>query len=181
MSQNSFPVSTQTSNINFLAVHRFRIAIQRCPNVTFFCQTANLPGLSMGTATQATPFVDVPVPGDKIQFEEFTVSFAVDEDMSNYKEIANWIIALGFPRSHTQYRNIAQTVEGTRTPVSLFILDSNQQVKHTAIFHDAFPVTISGIQFDTKTEDTVIPYATASFRFSFYEIDGVDIDPDSEL
>jgi hypothetical protein len=55
--------------------------------------------MDLGVATQATYLKDIPRPGDKIQFSDFTLRFLVDEDLKNYMEIQNWMRGLGFPES----------------------------------------------------------------------------------
>jgi hypothetical protein len=166
-----FPAVAPT-NENFLATHRFRILLQRAPNVTFFCQEANLPGISMGNWAQPTPFTDVPVPGDKIQYEDFTISFAVDEDMNNYKEVANWITSIGFPRDFRQYDR------KNRSAISLIIMDSNNEPAHVVTFSDAFPVSLSGIQFNTKADDATPAYASATFKYAFWSMEQEDVNAD---
>ena len=143
----------QPTDLNFLATHRFRVVLWRAPAIQYFCQETNLPGMAMGSASQPTPFVDIPHPGDKIVFEDFVMTFPVDENMQNYREIATWIIGLGFPRQYGQYAEIAQSKIGIKSDIGLIILDSNFQPNHTVIFHDAFPTALSGINFDTKVTD----------------------------
>ena len=42
---------------------------------------------------------DLPIPGDKMEFEDLNVRFLVDENLENYMEIQNWMRGLGFPES----------------------------------------------------------------------------------
>jgi hypothetical protein len=172
-------VQNQPQNINFLAKHRFRLLLRRAPNVQYFVQEANLPGLSMGNASQPTPFTNLPVPGDKLNFEDLTITFPVDEDMTNYKEIANWLVGETFPKQYGQYKDLVKSYDGPRSDVALMILDSNSQVKHTVVFRDAFPVSISGLSFDTKATDTDLNYASATFKYSYWEFDEVDAATDT--
>ena len=53
----------------------------------------------MGNATQPTYLKDLPIPGDKMEFEDLNVRFLVDENLENYMEIQNWMRGLGFPES----------------------------------------------------------------------------------
>jgi hypothetical protein len=158
-------VANQPTNINFLSTHRFRVMIKRIPNVVYFCQEANLPGVSMGNPHQPTPFVDIPRPGDKVQFEDFSMTFPVDEDMRNYKEIFNWIIGLGFPKDYNQFRRLSQSPEGIYSDIGLLVLNSDLNVQHEISFHGAFPTALSGISFNVKESDTNIPLATATFKY----------------
>jgi len=167
-------VQNQPSNLNFLATHRFRLVIWRAPTVQYFTQEANLPGMAMGNATQASPFVDIPQQGDKIRYEDFTMTFPVDMNMRNYKEIATWIVALGFPSSYGQFAQIDQSQIGIKSNINLIILDAQQNPQHNIIIHDAFPYAISGINFDTKATDTQIPLVTCSFKYTSWEFDEVN-------
>ena len=58
--------------------------------------------MSLGIANQPTYLKDIPVPGDKIVFEDLTLRFIVDEDLVNYTEIYNWIKGLGYPEDLEQ-------------------------------------------------------------------------------
>lgn len=159
----------QPTNINFLALHRFRVIIKRIPNVVYFCQEANLPGVTVGAASQSTPFVDIPRPGDKCQFEDLTITFPVDEDFKNYMEIFKWITALGFPKKFDQYKRLATGPDGVYSEISLLILDSESNVSHTINFKGAFPTGLSGISFNVKEQDVSIPLATATFKYEQWE------------
>ena len=89
----------QVKNKNFLNPTGFKFILNRAPKVTFFSNQANIPGLNLGTAEQATYLTDIPVPGDKLQFQDLNLRFLVDEDLENYLEIQHWLRGLGFPDS----------------------------------------------------------------------------------
>ena len=87
-------LNTQQENKNFLSPVGFRFSLTkifRQTKVDFFSNTANIPSLDLGVATQPTYLRDTPVPGDKITFGDFDLEFIVDEDFENYLEIHNWI------------------------------------------------------------------------------------------
>jgi hypothetical protein len=167
-------LQNQPADLNFLSTHRFQVVIWRAPAVQYFAQECNLPGIAMGNAVQPNPFVDLPIPGDKVHFEDFNMTFPVDEQMQNYREIATWIIGLGFPRSYGQYAEIAQSQIGIKSDIGFMIMDSQFNPKHFVTFFDAFPTALSGINFDTKVADTTIPLATATFKYAFYQFDNVN-------
>ena len=89
----------QVQNKNFLSPTGFRFVLNRAPKVVFFSNQANIPGLNLGVAEQPTYLTDIPVPGDKIQFQDLRLRFLVDEDLENYLEIQHWLRGLGFPDS----------------------------------------------------------------------------------
>lgn len=172
-------------NKNFLSPLGFTFAIKKTPNVNYFVQSATLPQISLGQADIQTPFVRLPVPGDHIDFGQFSVTFRIDEDMRNYAEIFNWIIALGFPDNFEQYRPVAPTgrgLLGQATPMSgngsfsdasLIILNSVKAPIIDFQFKDLYPVSLSDILFDTKGTDVDYVEATATFAFRSYSLNRI--------
>ena len=55
-------------------------------------------------------------PGDKIDFQDFTLRFLVDEDLENYLEIQNWIRGLGFPESRQEIFDFQQSNPELKQP-----------------------------------------------------------------
>ena len=92
-------LDTQIQNRNFLSATGFRFILNRTPKVAFFSNSVNVPSLTLGVANQPTYLKDIPIPGDKLEFEDFTVRFLVDENLENYMEIQNWMRGLGYPES----------------------------------------------------------------------------------
>ena len=102
-----FNVQTrQPAKMDYASPIQFRFKCTKLPEVEFTCQTANIPGISLGSATQPTPLVDIPIPGDKISFQSLDINFLVDENLNNYKEIHDWLIGIGFPQNYTQFQNL---------------------------------------------------------------------------
>jgi hypothetical protein len=167
--------ANQPTDINFLITNRFRLVLRRAPSCVYFVQQCNLPGFNMDNATQATTFVQVPVPGDRIHYNDFIITFPVDEQMKNYREIADWIIGLGFPKQFGQYADLDNSMDGIESDIGLIILDADQNPMHIVKFVGAFPVSISDIQFDTKGTDTVIPMVTVAFKYTYWQFDEVNI------
>ena len=149
--------------------------MRRAPNVVYWVQSCNLPGFGMGNPLQPNPFVDVPVPGDKIVWQDFSITFPVDEEMKNYREIADWIVGLGFPKQFGQYKDLKNSIDDIESDIGLIILDSNHQPLHVVKFVGAFPTNISDIVFDTKAEDTVVPSVTANFKYAYWQFDEVNV------
>ena len=65
----------QVKNKNFLSPTGFKFILNRAPKVVFFSNQANIPGLNLGVTEQNTYLTDIPVPGDKIQFQDLSKIF----------------------------------------------------------------------------------------------------------
>lgn len=170
---------TTPSSIDFLRPNGFVFRVDSMPNTNFSCQAVTMPGLTLGSADQKTPFTDLPHPGDKLVFSPLNIRFIITEDMGNYAEIMKWLVGLGFPSAHEEYaalirqreRNNPSTSRNSveRTNASLFILSSNNQPIKTIDFIDIFPVSINVDEFDLTT--TSLEYMTASATFLYQKFE----------
>ena len=113
--------SRQPKNLNYFIPTGFKFMIDKIPNVNFFCQSCNLPGLSAGQFLQVTPLRDMPIAGDKVQMNELRVRFVIDEELQNWLEIYNWIKTITFPDNQEQYKQ-----ENVYSDGMLTLLTSNK-------------------------------------------------------
>ena len=175
----------EVSDRNFLSVIGFKFALERCPKVDFYCNAANLPSITLGVAEQPSYLRNIPVPGDKIQFEDLQISFIVDEHMENYLEIYDWITGLGFPESIDQYIQLGDDKKlapendpndnfNERSDATLMILNSDYNTSVKVKFRDLFPIELSGIPFDAKAEQQEYYTATARFKYTMFDVIDVD-------
>jgi hypothetical protein len=170
----------QVQNRNFLSPSGFKFILNKAPKVAFFSNTANIPRIDLGIASQPNYLRDIPVPGEKMEFEDFTLRFLVDENLENYMEIQNWIRGLGFPESlkeiydlqndapigynrHNKMNNIYS--DGT-----LEVLNSNKNLNFKVIFKDMFPYSLSSLDFNATEEDVEYFTAEVSFKYTMYNI-----------
>jgi len=186
--------SKQPEELDYLRPNGFRFIIQSLPKVTYFCQAANLPSLDLGFATQPTPFLDISKPGEKITFGDLIIKFMIQKDMSNYIELYNWIIGLGFPENHSQFRDrqrsqafrnpdnsVVTYADGTpalRTTDALdfsdavlMVLDGNRNPIVRLNFVECFPTSLSGVEFDITTGDPGYFTAQAVFKYRHFTIE----------
>ena len=98
----------QPTKLDYASPTQFKFSIIKLPKVEYFCTAANIPSITLGSANQSTPFRDIPIPGDKLDYDTLNISFLVDENLENYREIHGWMTGLGFPKDHSQFRNLQQ-------------------------------------------------------------------------
>ena len=87
-------------NLNYLANISFRLTMEDAPNLTWFCQAVNVPGVSIEGIEVFNPHATLPVHGNRVSFEELSVRFIVDEHMKNWAEIYDRIIAMGLAEGY---------------------------------------------------------------------------------
>ena len=175
-------IRSQPSNKNFLSPFGYKFSIKRTPTVNWFVQSVVLPSITLTNTTVPTPFIQLPIPGDHIEFGNLRVTFRVDEDMNNYLELYNWLQALGFPDNFDQYKNIASRTRGPLSgnadsltgdsiysDATLLILSSNMNPITEITFVDVFPVALSELSFNSQLTD--VQYVEASVTFAHRKFD----------
>ena len=118
MTDSVSPFDKQIANRNYMSPVGFKLILTKTPKVDFLCQSANIPQISMGTAVQPSYLKDIAVPGDKVLYDDLTVSFLVDEKMENYLSIYKWMTGLGYPESLGQYDQLRKDDIRTNASVS---------------------------------------------------------------
>lgn len=169
-------LSRTPSNTNLLQPTKFILAFNHLPTVQFFCQQANLPGVSVGITEFPTPLRDVPVAGNKLTYNEFDVTFMVDEQLQSWNELYKWLLAIGSPKSMKE-RQTLTSLQNTYTKGNSYYADASLTIMSALNnpllrinFLRMFPVSISDIVFDTKLSADTIITATAKFQYEYFEI-----------
>ena len=184
MTDSVSPFDKQIANRNYMSPLGFKLVLTKTPKVDFLCQSANIPSISMGTAIQPSYLKDIPVPGDKVLYDDLNVRFLVDEKMENYLAIHKWITGLGYPESIGQYRQLKKDDNRTDSLVAdqgdplyfqysdatLQVLNSNYKPSVLINFKDAFPVSLSTLDFDVTTRDYNYFTAEVTFKYTIYNI-----------
>lgn len=155
---------------NYLSAVEFKFVIDRLPNVEFYVQRANVPGISSGFSTTTTPFKNIYGPGDKLEYDDLTVDVVVDENMSSYIESWNWLSSLTRPEGFDGYANI-QNGDGIYSDATLFILSNSKNPNIKIKFKDLFPISVGQIDLDTTAGDIDPPIATLTFKYLSYNIE----------
>ena len=167
-------MATEPNNKSFLSPIGFRFACKRLPHVNYFCTAATIPDITLGeTSSVDNPFIKLPVPGDKLTFGRLDLTFRVDEDMKNYQEIYNWLVALGYPDNFRQRGAIGRTQVSTGdvySDGSLIVMTGNMKPNIEVSFADMYPSSISSLEFDIENTDVEYLKATVSFAYRKYDI-----------
>ena len=186
--------SRQPEQQNYSSPTQFKFNIHKLPKVEYFATSINVPGITLGSAEQTTPFKDRPIPGDKLTYDTLQLTFLVDEGLANYQEIHGWLIGLGFPRTNQEYQNLQLSGDsnfpgtykpsstelgktkygasgdgGTYSDGTLTIL-SNQNNPLTEIrFRDLYPISLTGLSYDQQQTDVNYLTSTVTFQYLIYD------------
>jgi hypothetical protein len=165
-------------DLNFLSPTGFILEIDKIPNTMFSCVEVNLPNLASPVATVATPMLNYPIPGYKINYGTMVAKFVVFEDMSNYKELVKWLESMANPISLfnndsfvEQYRRMmapSTTISSNYSDATLSILDNNNNPNNHIRIVDLFPVSVGDITLASNLTNVSYNTCTATFELSYF-------------
>ena len=185
----------QPTKFDYASPTQFKFQLTKLPKVEYFCTAANIPGISIPSPSQPTPLADIPLPGDTISFDDLSVTFLVDENLENYREIHGWMYGIGFPISRTQFGALvdagkdrfptdgkdslktdpgkvkygAKPLGPIFSDATLNILTSKNNPNIEVRFSDVFPTALTGLDFNQQADDVNYLSATVTFKYKVYE------------
>ena len=188
-------LSRQPTKLDYASPTQFKFSIIKLPKVEYFCTAVNVPGITLGgTIVQPSPLKDIPIPGEKLTYEPLQMTFLVDENLENFQEIHGWLVGLGFPRDHSEFRDLVSSgndrfpaknqsisneigkvkygspnVGGTYSDATLTILSSKNNSELEVRFRNMFPTGLTGLQYNQQAADVDYLTATVSFEYEIYD------------
>ena len=171
----------QLTNKNFLSPIGFLFILDKAQKGSFLCQRAEIPDLQLGNVDIPTRgMVPIPVEGN-LRYGDLNLEFIVDEDLTNYMELHNWIRALGTPQELKERREwIDRFSKDTPSQdprfsdATLQVLNNNNIANFDVVFKDLFPTGLSTLSFDVTGDDNNYFPAQASFKYVLYEVRNVN-------
>ena len=174
---SSGALNDQPDNTQFLSPLGFNFMIKKLPNTNYFVQSVNVPSVQATDVVVPTPFTNIPTIGDRLNYSEFQLSFKVDEDMTNYIELYDWLLQLHFPEDFAQSKNIYQKqnnvdflADGQYSDATLTVLNSAMNPNKEVIFEDCYPIALSDLQFSTTAASVDYIECQATFRYRMFRI-----------
>ncbi|HAW03677.1 MAG TPA: hypothetical protein DCW83_03265 [Saprospirales bacterium] len=151
---------------NFLNPSSFVMTLdsQTYSGAQFTVQTMMLPDVSAEGAPVTFKQVNVAMAADKVMFAPLELSYLIDEDLLNYKEIFDWM-KMGIETNHQQ----AIIGNNHVRDLTLTVMNSANNVTKQINFIDAYPTSLSSLPFDITTTDVEYLTAVATFNYSYYE------------
>lgn len=170
-------------NPNPLNASGFRFWVKKLPNVDFFVQKAIIPSVSIPTVSAPTPFVDMTLQGDHMDFPELHLTWLVDEDGVTLTEIFNWMQAISYPEDYSQFRELflkpPYSGDGLTSEALLIILDNKKRANFEYVFKDISPTSLVVDPLEIDVGGVNFVKATASFNYTNYKIQSAKFSVDS--
>jgi len=157
-------------NTSPLQPTKFLLNFSRIATVQYFCQTVNLPGVTLGEVVRVTPFLDMYSPGTKLAYNTLDVSFVVDSELAGWKNLYNWFTSIADPDGFEKRDGSIELQTNKHfSDATLTILSSLNNPLMRIEFTNLFPVSMSDIRFDTTASADTIITVDATFRYQSYK------------
>jgi len=185
------PLARQPDKLDYASSTQFKFGIHQLPKVEFFTLSANVPGISADTVINPTPFKDIPIVGEKLTYDNLSITFQVDEYLENYISLHNWMKGIGFPTDRQEFRTFrdvtSNTPAGGKTPpvdlvgkavpdralysdAYLMVLSNKNNPIVEINFQNIFPISLGALDFTQTVTDVEYMTVTAEFAYQIYEI-----------
>jgi hypothetical protein len=165
---------TTEKNVNILENILFRSVIKRAPNVSYFSKSLNIPNVSIAAVPYSTPFSTIKQQGDHITFSPLEITFNIDEDLANYKEIITWMNSIGFPENYAQYgktnRSIEQIDKSLVSDIEVMLFSNKSNPIHMFTFKNAWPSDLSGINMNIENDTVLYAECSVTFEYDTFEV-----------
>ena len=171
---------------------KFKFQITKLPRVEFNCIQANIPGISLTEINHPTRLINLKIPGNDLTFENLNITFLVDEDLTNYRSVHDWMAGLSQMDSDEKYRALIAD-GGDRMPRSqqnnsteagrvtsatpdgaifsdskLIILSGRNTPLVEVSFQDCYPLSLSALDYNQNAADVEYLQATVSFGYKIH-------------
>ncbi len=193
MTTSTSPLNRQPTKLDYSSPTQFRFIINQLPKVEYFTVAGNIPGITLDEIDLGTPLKNIPLMGNKLTYEDLTITFIVDEDLQNYIEMHTWLTSIGFPKDRSQFRdfrsatsNVASATRGESTDIGdvkpstperamysdavMTVLTNKNNPVVECRFADVFPTSLSGLTYSQNQTDVDYLTADVNFKYQIYEI-----------
>jgi hypothetical protein len=159
-------VSDKDLNFNLYKSNGFRIEIidPDKPAVklfNFFVQDTAIPSLTLGVAPITYQSNMTNWPSNRLDYEQLSCQMILNEDLSNYEYIYNWMRELRENENSSQYM---------RT-IHLFTLGNTKLPLKLIKFHYAWPTALGSIPLQFTNVDVPPVLIQLNFAYQYFEIE----------
>ena len=99
------------TNTNLLQPTKFLMSFDRIRDTQYFLQAVNLPGITGQQIRVPTPGLDYYSAGDKIEYNNLSITFILDEEMLSWRNIHKWFRSFASPEGTTERKALAEIQE----------------------------------------------------------------------
>lgn len=159
--------TSYVSNKGLMRTARYTVIIPYNPGnyggstrvISLLCDQVQLPGLNYNTAANASFGETREVPTTRL-YDNISLSFFVDNQMLTKKYFDDWLFNIQDPttRKFNYYANYISNLD-------ILVEDLDDNIKYGITLHEAYPKTISPIQFDYASKDVMKINVSMAYKY----------------
>ena len=176
-------LARQPTIFDYAQNSQFRVSFPNYPKVTYFCTAVTIPGISLTAVDRPTSLANIPMVGDTIAYENFDMTFIVDEKLENYREIYDWMVNIGFPDNHQQFRDTSRRDPGggprrlgdreLYDDIMITVLSSKNNPVVRMRLYEAWPVQLGGLEYTQAGTDVEYLTCDVSWAYMYYDFKSI--------
>jgi hypothetical protein len=140
-------------------------------NLEFFAQGFQHPGVTLSSAPLAYKRIStIGLPGDTLTIDELQFEIIVDENMTSYIEMYNWVELLTEGRSNTTTDIVPLNKVSHEADISVLLMTNSNKVVKTIKYIDCVPTSIGSLSFSSSSSEAAQVNFNASFRAEYFVI-----------
>jgi len=103
----------------------------------------------------------------KPSFGDFSVTFLIDETMTNWRSVYDWMNGIS---PFTDHNALVQPYDDMRSDLILNVTTNALNTALEVVIKNAFPTSLSAVEFDSAATDIDPTVATVDFAFDSFEV-----------
>ena len=133
------------------------------------------------------------MPGEKLDYDNLTLDFLVDEYLENYISLHNWLTGLGFPESGKQFETFRDVTSNTPAKITstkraeaigtvipdrsmysdafIMLLSNKNNPILQVNFEDIFPISLGALDYTQGATDVEYMSVSAEFAYKIYTLE----------
>ena len=155
-------------NSNLLQSAKYIFVSHNTPFLNYFSQTATLPGVSTNPVLAPTPYSETWRHGDKMDFQELTITALIDEDLRVFEETYNWLKGLTYPHNGSEYEK--QKRSGLYADMDLLFLTNSATDNLSIRFTNCHPIALGSLTMSSMDSPVSVITCDFTFRYDTFEI-----------
>lgn len=150
---------------NFLSSTNFSLSLITPDGTSLNCalQTANHPSVSAKSGIHSTPRRELPIPGQKLEYEPLKVTLILEESMASYIAIYDWLKQCVEEDDYKAFQD--KTIDA-----KLLVRTQKGNLNKTITYVRCFPTELGGLEFKTTDEESTYLTSDATFEYAYFEI-----------
>lgn len=168
---------TTPKNISFAHIAKFRLVFpymdflgtpvnkEKGDSMTLYCSRVNLPQMAMTQTEIGTPYYNMKISNNGIQWGDITAVYSVDEYYTNFEFLYNWFMFMHDPELY----NLGNT-KGM-VDASLMIYSNNDNPKFRFTLKNVFPIGLGTLDYNKESIDSEDIKHSVTFSVDYYKLE----------